>query len=147
MRILLCEITNHAIEQHLNICEDCKTAYEQMVSDVGNLDKVPTIQLKFLKKVKRTRLLAAVLCIVLSLILSYMLYASEYKYTDDKGNLSTAITEYTAPFKNAVKAYVLETKEVDGKLVASFKDQSRTNVNGIAVLVKGFNQRYRIIHA
>lgn len=139
--------TNQALEQHLDTCEGCKKAYEQMADDIGSPEKAPVIELKFLKKVKRTRLLAAALCVALTLVFSYLIYASEYKFTNDKSNLAAAITEFTAPFKNPVDAYVLETKEIDGVLVASFKDQARTNVNGLAVLVKGFNQKYRIVRA
>lgn len=137
--------TNIAIDEHLDTCEDCKKVYEQMVADVGNSEKVPLIELKFLKKVKRTRLLAAVLCVILTLVLSYSIYAMEYQYTMDKVDLSGAVTEFMAPFDNAVDAYVLETKEINGALFASFKDKSDGNVNGIAKFLKGFNQKYRII--
>ncbi|MGS0763434.1 zf-HC2 domain-containing protein [Syntrophomonas curvata] len=139
--------TNQALEQHLDACEGCKKAYEQMADDIGSPERVPVIELRFLKKVKRTRLLAAALCVVLTLVLSYLIYASEYKFTNDKSSLAAAVTEFTAPFKNPVDAYVLETKEVDGRLVASFKDQADTDVYGMAVLMKGFNQKYRIVRA
>lgn len=137
--------TNHAVEEHLDTCEACKKTYEQMTADLGNPAKVPVIELKFLKKVKRTRLLAAALCIALTLVLSYLLYASEYSYTADKGDLSSAITEFSPPFEPAFDAYVLETQAVGRTLIASFKDQAHADNYGVAVLVKGFNQRYRII--
>lgn len=95
----------------------------------------------------RTRKLAALWCMAITLFLSYLIYYSEYKYTDDKDVLSEVITEFSSPFNNAVDAYVLETKEMNGVLLASFKDRTRENVNGIAVLDKGFNHRYRIISA
>jgi len=144
---LTSEDTNEAIESHLKTCGDCKEAYEQMAADMGNMEKVPAVELKFLKKIKRTRLMAAALCIMATVGLCYALYASEFKFTSDKSNLSAAITEYTAPFKQSVDAYVLETKEIDGLLIATFKDQSRTNVNGLAFLKKGINGRYRLVHA
>lgn len=103
------------------------------------------IELKFLNKIKRTKLLAAVLCAVLTLFLSYLLYASEYHYTIDKDDLSTAVTEFTTPFEPSFDACVLETQMAGRTLVASFKDQAHADNYGIAVLVKGFNQRYRII--
>lgn len=138
--------TNIAMEEHLETCEDCRKTYEQMAADnIGSLEKVPVLELKFLKKVKKTRLLAAALCIVLTLVFSYLLYASEYHYTIDKGDLSMAITEFTTPFDPEFDAYVLETQAVDNFLVASFKDQAHANNYGVAVFVKGFNQKYRII--
>ena len=137
--------TNIVIEKHLETCENCKEAYEQMIVDVGNTEKVPAIELKFLKKVKRTRLLAAVLCIALTLVLSYLIYASEFHYSIDKDELSLAIKEFTTPLRNPVDAYVLETKEIDSTLFVSFKDLSNPNMYGIAEFSKGINQRYRII--
>ncbi|MFZ7103771.1 MAG: zf-HC2 domain-containing protein [Peptococcaceae bacterium] len=139
--------TNQAIDEHLDICEDCKKVYKQMVADVGSPEKIPAIELKFLQKVKKTRLLAALACVILTLVLSGLLYTSEYKFTNDKSSLAPGITEFTAPTRYPVEAYVLETKEFDGVLVATFKDRERANVNGVAVLVKGINQRYRIISA
>lgn len=138
--------TNIVIEKHLETCENCKEVYEQMTVDVGNTEKVPTIELKFLKKVKRTRLLAAVLCIALTLVLSYLLYDSEFQYSIDKDDLSLAITEFTDP-QNPVDAYVLETKEIGGTLFVTFKDLSNPNMYGIAEFSKGINQRYRIIRS
>lgn len=137
--------TNQAIQEHLNTCVDCKDSYDQMVVDISTPVSAPKIELKFLKKVKRTRILAAALCIVLTLVLSYLLYHSEYHYTMDKGDLSVAITEFTTPFEPAFEAYVLETKAVGNTLIASFKDQGHPDNYGVAVLVKGFNQRYRIV--
>jgi len=61
--------------------------------------------------------------------------------------ICSAVTEFTSQSRYNVDAYILETKEIDGVLVAAFKDQKRNNVNGVAVLFKGFNQKYRIINA
>lgn len=138
--------TNNAIEQHMETCNKCKEIYKQMTTSIA-AGKAPTIELKFLKKVKRTRILAAIFTIACTLLLSYFLYASEYKYTNDKSSLAVAITEFTVPFNCAVEAYVLETKEIEGVLIASFRDKSKSNINGVAVLDKGLNQRYRIISA
>jgi hypothetical protein len=141
------EDTNTALEEHLDGCENCKTVYEQMDSDIEKPIKVPVIKLNFLKKVKRTKLFAALLSVILSLIFSYLIYSSEFKYTMDKSDLSGAITAFLSPFKNSVDAYVLETKEIDGVLFASFKDQSDETVYGIAKFYKGFNQKYRIVQS
>ncbi len=90
---------------------------------------------------------AAVLSVVLALVLCLLIYTSEYNFTNDKDNLAAGITEFIAPFEPSLDACVLETKEVDDVLFASFKDQQRADVNGVAVLAKGLNQRYRIISA
>lgn len=137
--------TNQAVEEHLDTCEACKTEYEQMAAENSNLVKVLMIELNFLKKVKRTKILAAVLCILLTLVLSYLLYASEYHYALDKGELSVAVTEFITPFVPSFDAYVLDTKTVGSTLIASFKDQAHADNYGVAILVKGLNQKYRII--
>lgn len=138
--------TNQAIENHMSTCEECKKACEQMNSDLGSSTmKAPAIEMKFLKKFKITKILAAVIAIILALNFSYMLYVTEYKFSNDKNILSSGITEFLS--QPSINAYVLETKEVDGKLVAAFKDSTKTNVNGVAIFAKGLNQKYRIISA
>jgi len=144
---LTCVDTNNAVVQHLNNCEDCKKAYEQMVADMGNTKKAPVTELKFLKKVKKTRLMVAALCVFMTMVLSYLIYDSEYKYKNDKSDLANAVTEYSASSQVKVDAYILETKEINGTLIISFKDQYNADINGIAVLLKGFNQKYRIVQA
>lgn len=144
---LTCEKTNQAIKAHLEHCADCQTICQEMMADIDQPEKTVKIELGFLKKVKRTRLLAAVLCVILTLYLSYSLYAMEYAYKRDKVELSVAVTDFLEPFKPGFEAYVLETQEIDGVLFASFKDKTDGRVNGIAQFYKGLNQRYRIIES
>ena len=142
--------SNKAIHDHLLNCSECQSAYNEMMADIGLPEKSIKIELNFLKKIKRTRLLAAALCIILTLYLSYALYAMEFAYTRDAADLSVAVTEFLSPFHRMppnFEAYVLETQEFDGVLFASFKDQSDGRVNGIAKFYKGLNQRYRIIES
>jgi hypothetical protein len=94
---------------------------------------------------KRNIKLSAIICLALTLVLSYYIYFTEFKYKRDKSSLAEAITEFTTPFNSSVDAYVLEIKEMKGVLVASFRDKTRLNLNGVAIFSKGFNQRYRII--
>ncbi|HSR04436.1 MAG TPA: zf-HC2 domain-containing protein [Proteiniclasticum sp.] len=142
---LTSEETDQVIRVHLDTCIECRKAYEEMISEVGIIDKAPKAELKFLKKIRKTRLIAAVISIVLTLILSYAVYAMEFEYSSDKTDLSNAVTEYTAPLDEPIEAYVLETSVVDGVLIASFKDRTHETVNGIAKFIKGLNNRYRII--
>ncbi|MGK0467421.1 zf-HC2 domain-containing protein [Clostridium sp.] len=142
---LTSEDTNRAVQEHLRTCSECKNTYEQMISDIGKTDKIPTIELKFLKKVKKTRILAATLCVILTVVLSNFLYTIEFKHTIDKTDLSSGITEFIKPFDGAVEAYVLETKEINGTLLASFKGRNHESVNGIAKFIKGINNKYRIV--
>ena len=147
---LTSEDTNRAIEVHFATCEVCSNEYEQMTKDIVSSAKVPMIELRFLKKVRRTKKIAAAICVVLTLVLSYLLYASEYHYTLDKGDLSSAITEFIYPSHLSqilppCEAYVLETKSVGGTLIASYKDLINKDNYGVAVFKKGWNNQYRII--
>lgn len=103
--------------------------------------------LESLRNKRYTRVMASVLCMLFALILSYMVYASEYSVANDRNALSVAITEYTSQSQNPLKdANVLETKELDGTLIAFFNDNN-TNIFGFARLLKGMNMKYRLVSA
>ena len=143
---LTSEETNIALAAHLAVCEECKLVLDQMSTEVEDIHRAPKAELKFFKKIKKTRLLAAAISIILALILSYGLYAMEFMHSLDKGDLSSAITDYLAPFNKGIEAYVLETKEMQhGRLIVSFKNLQNESVNGIAGFIKGFNGKYRIV--
>jgi hypothetical protein len=145
---LTSDVTNQAVEEHISTCEQCSELLNIMSAEITTKNIVPKRELKFLKKIKLTRFIAAVSCILLALIFSYMLYASEYEFTNDKKVLSAAITEYTSHGRHKVAdAYVLETKEIDGVLIAFFKDNNNPNVYGFAKLLKVANMKYRLVRA
>ncbi len=139
--------TNGIIKQHLDTCASCKKEYDQMAAEMEKPVDLPKIELKFLKKIKRTRILAAVLCIALTVVLACLLYTSEYHYTLDKNDLSSAITDFITTSEYAFDAYALETQTVGRTLIVSFKDQTHGDNYGVAVFTKGINQKYRIISA
>lgn len=97
---------------------------------------------------KHPNKIAAVICMLLALLFAYMIYDSEYKFTSDKAVLSAAITEYASHGRYALKdAYVLETKEIDGILIAFFIDNNNPNIYGFTRLLRGINLKYRLISA
>lgn len=99
-------------------------------------------------KIRFSRKIAAVVCLLLALIFSYVIYSSEYKFDNDKDILSAAITEYASHGRYALEdANVLETKEIDGILIAFFKDNNNPDVFGFARLLKGLNMKYRLVNA
>lgn len=99
----------------------------------------------FLRNVKRTKKIAAAICILVTLVLSYLLYASEYHYALDDDDLSGAITEFILPFHPSFEAYVLETESVGGTLIATYKDLTTADNYGVAEFKKGWNNKYRIV--
>ncbi|MFM1653270.1 zf-HC2 domain-containing protein [Brevibacillus sp. B_LB10_24] len=143
---LASEETNHFLEEHMNSCEQCHDVWKVMTAEIGKEKTFPKVELKFLKKIKKTRIIAGVFCLFFALLCSFWLYSKEYTFTSDKGVLSTAITEYTSAGDHSTDAYVLETKEIDGVLIAFFKDNANPNVYGFARLLKGVNQKYRLVN-
>lgn len=145
---LTSDVTNQAVEEHISSCEQCQEMLNIMRVEISTQKTAPQKELKFLKKIKLTRLIAAVSCMMLAFVFSYMAYASEYKFTNDKKVLSSAITEYVSHGRHSVEdAYVLETREIDGMLIAFFKDSKNPDVYGFAKLLKGINMKYRLIGA
>ena len=138
--------TNQAIEEHIDSCEQCSEKLRIISTEICKPQTAPKKEMKFFKKIKRTRLIATILSIVIAIILSYMIYNSEYKYINDKNAISAAINEYTAhSYFNIKDAYVLETIEVDGVLIVFYKDMSNPEAHGFARFKKGLNLRYRIV--
>ena len=140
------EETNKAVDEHLDSCQECSRMLETMKAEISDRQAAPEKEFKFLKKMKRSRIIAAVSCILIAVSLAYLIYASEFTYTNDKNALSTAITEYSSQSGHSVDdAYVLETKEREGVLIAFFRDNSNPEVYGFGQFSKGVNNRYRII--
>jgi len=142
---LTSEETNLVVKEHLETCEECRSNHEAMVKEVTEVEKAPKAELKFFRKIRKTKLIAAGISILLTLILTYVVYAMEFSYALDKTELSLAVSEFTAPFDHPVDAYVLETHSIGRDLFVSFKDRNQESVNGIAQFVKGVNNRYRIL--
>jgi len=143
---LTSEETNRFIEEHIDTCERCRQLWKVMNAEIRGEKQVPATELKFLKKIKKARVAAGIFSIILALLFVYLLYSAEFKYTHDKGVLSAAITEYVSSSLYPVDAYVLETREIKGVLIAYFKDHANPNVYGFARLSKGINQKYRLMN-
>lgn len=58
--------------------------------------RAPKRALAFLKKVKRTRLIAAVLSAVVALLLIFLVYDSEYHWRGDLPSLTQGLQDYLA---------------------------------------------------
>ena len=142
---LTSEETDLAVKEHLETCEECRSIHDAMVKEVTEVEKAPKAELKFFRKIRKTKLIAAGISILLTVILTYVVYSMEFRYTLDKADLALAVTEFTAPFQQPVDTYVLETYSIGRDLFVSFKDRDQESVNGIAQFVKGWNNRYRIL--
>lgn len=98
--------------------------------------RAPKRALAFLKKVKRTRLIAAVLSAVVALLLVFLVYDSEYHWRGDLPSLTQGLQDYLGWTDHlegcAIEA--LAATEVDGTLYVSFTSDSEDNVHGVAEL-------------
>ena len=142
------EETNEFMEEHLKDCASCRKKAESLSYEMEHVEKAPERELKFLKKVKKTKLLGAVLSALFALFIAFGIYSYEFRYTLDHGDLSRAVTEYVSPFEKEFEGYALETLRLeDGALLVSFKDFKKETRNGVAEFEKGVNGKYRIIRA
>ncbi|MBK5242619.1 zf-HC2 domain-containing protein [Clostridium sp.] len=138
--------TNIVIEKHLEMCESCKEAYEQMIVEVGNTEKVPDIELKFLKKLKHKQIIGAVLSAVIALLCMYGLYIMEFSVdVTNTISLEAAIDEYF--FTENVDANVIESQRVGSRLIVFFEREGYVGHYGIATLEAGLLGKYRFLNA
>lgn len=147
MEKLTSDETNLFIESHLEHCDQCQKTYITMSKEIKDTIPYPAIEFKFLKKIKRTKLLGAGLSVLLAFIFSFMVYSAHFSMNLDQSELSIAITKFLEPNEyngTSFDAYVLETKEVDGILMATFKNENQEYRNGIALFKKGLNGKYAI---
>lgn len=142
------EETARQVEAHLEECPECRRHRETMRASLP-VERAPKRALAFLKKVKRTRLIAAVLSAVVALSLIWLVYDSEYHWRGDLPSLSQGLQDYlgwTDPLEGcAIEA--LAATEVDGTLYVSFTSDSEDNVHGVAELDRGLNGKYQFFSA
>lgn len=149
------EETSAQVREHLEGCTECRGLEQDMRSQVP-VEKAPKGALNFLKRVKRTRLLAAVVTLALALWCIWWLYDAEFHYPNTEAGRLAAVEDYiTEPadstMNNDLKAgtpfQAIAWQEAHGKLFIFYKADNRDNVHGIIELTRGINGKYRIDQA
>ena len=142
------EETTRQVEAHLEECPECRRHREAMQASLPVV-RAPKRALAFLKKVKRTRLIAAVLSAVVALLLIFLVYDSEYHWRGDLPSLTQGLQDYLGWTDHlegcAIEA--LAATEVDGTLYVSLTSDSEDNVHGVAELDRGLNGKYQFVSA
>ena len=142
------EETTRQVEAHLEECPECRRHREAMQASLPVV-RAPKRALAFLKKVKRTRLIAALLSAVVALLLIFLVYDSEYHWRGDLPSLTQGLQDYLGWTDHlegcAIEA--LAATEVDGTLYVSFTSDSEDNVHGMAELDRGLNGKYQFVSA
>lgn len=145
------EETSVQVREHLEGCEDCRKLEGDMRIQVP-VEKAPKRALNFLKRVKRTRLLAAAVSLVLTLWCIWWLYDAEFHYPNTEAGRLAAVEDYmTDPpgssmshdMKAGTPFHVIAWQEQEGKLYLFYKADNRDNVHGVVKLTRGINGKYR----
>lgn len=143
------------VREHLEDCGDCRKLEEDMRVQVP-LEKVPKGALNFLKRIKRTRLIAAGVTLALTLWCIWWLYDAEFHYPNTEAGRLAAVEDYiTQPadstmnhdLKAGTSFHVIAWQEARGKLFIFYKADNRYNVHGIVQLTRGINGKFRTDNA
>ncbi len=146
--------TSAQVAAHLEGCEDCKRLEADLRSQVP-VEKVPKKALNFLKRVKRTRLLAAALTLMLTLWCMWWLYDAEFHYPNTEAGRLSAVTDYVVSPPDSPRQHIREGdtlwvvgwQTVGKHLFIAYGSDSVDNVHGILHLVRGINGKYETLDA
>ena len=147
--------TTALVKEHLEQCSFCRAIENDMRTSVP-IEKVPKRSLHFLKRVKRTRLIAAVLTAVVVFGCIWWLYYQEFHYANTEAGRLAAVEDYiTHPKDDFVPLSVVEGTPLrvvswakyNGRLFIFFTADNNENIWGIIHLVPGINGKYRAIEA
>lgn len=147
--------TSVQVAAHLESCGDCQRLEADLRAQLP-VEKAPKKALKFLKHVKRTRLLAAAVTLLLALWCMWWLYDAEFHYPNTEAGRLAAVTDYivtkdgsggrtnVGPEDNA---HPIAWQEADGHLFIAYGSDGPDNIHGIVHLVKGINGKYEALDA
>lgn len=145
--------TTILIKEHLADCPSCRAVEHDMRAQIP-IEKAPKRALRFLKRVKRTRLTAAILSIVVAFGCMLWLYDQEFHYSNTEAGRLAAVEDYVplpedSNMQSGVKAgtplRVVAYAERDNCLYVAYAADNEDNVHGILSLVYGINGKYRPI--
>ena len=85
--------TSAMVREHIEHCAACRQLEEDMRRQVP-IEKAPQRALRFLKRVKRTRLIAAILSALVALFCIGWLYDLEFHYANTEAGRLEAVCDY-----------------------------------------------------
>lgn len=141
--------TTREVAAHLGSCEACRKLAENLRGEIP-VEKAPKRALKFLKKVKRTRLLAAALSALLALLAMGWLYEQEFHYPNTEAGRLAAVCDYIpseepdANVTAGTEMRVIAWAEKDDRLIIAFRAENAEHVFGYLYLGRGINGKYQI---
>ena len=147
--------TSRMVAEHLAGCPACRDEEGAMRAHVP-AETAPRRALGFLRRVRRTRLLAAALTAVLTLWCVGWLYNQEFHYPNTEAGRLSAVEDYaTAPedsnLPHGIRAgtplRVVAYAERGDRLYVAYAADNADNVHGILELIRGWNGRYQILRS
>lgn len=135
------------VKAHLNGCPACRAMDAGMRAQLP-VKKAPKRALDFLKRVKRTRLIAAGVTLILTLWCLGWLYNGEYRYPNtEAGRLAAAEAFVLGPAWDSrvgrgVPIHNAGWQEAGDTLLVFYKADTANNVHGILQLKRGLNGKY-----
>ena len=147
--------TTAMVKEHIEHCEACRQLENDMRVQVP-VEKAPHRALKFLKRVKRTRLMAAILSAIVALFCMWWLYDQEFHYANTEVGRMEAVCDYIpqpegSTMPHGVKAGTLVRavawQTIDNHMFIFFGADNEENVHGVMHLVRGVNGKYRALES
>lgn len=147
--------TTAQVARHLKDCPHCRQVETDMRTQIP-VEPVSKRALGFLKRVKRTRLLAAALSALVALWCMWWIYDQEFHYENTSAGQLAAVSDYIATDIGNSRASEVH-KDTPLRAIASAEEGNRLfifygaengdNVHGVIRLVRGINGKYRPIKA
>ena len=146
--------TAEQVADHLAGCPACRETAEAMGARPP-VEPAPRRALKFLRRVRRTRLIAAALAVLLALGCMWALYDGEYHYPNTEAGRLAAVEDYVpSPADSTVGEVregdplrVLGWAEREGQLFIAYAAGNAGNVHGVLCLDRGWNGKYQPVNA
>lgn len=142
--------TSAQVKEHLEGCPPCREVEANMRSGLA-VEHAPKPSLNFLKRVKRTRLIAAVLTVVLALWCIWWLYDIQaFHYPNTEAGRLEAVEDYVPSPPDSTIRHIAEGDPLrvlgwveEGRyLYVAYAADNADNVHGILQLERGLNGKY-----
>lgn len=147
--------TTNMVRDHLDNCSDCYKIAQNMQNTIS-MEKAPKCELKFLKRIKCTRIIAAILSCILAVFCMWWLYDQAFHYPNTEAGRLAAVEDYIPSTEDSVSSkgvqagtslHVGAWETIDDHLFVFYFADNSENVHGVVHLVKGLNGKYRIMDA
>lgn len=138
------------VKAHLEGCPPCREVEAAMRAGL-TVERAPKPSLNFLKRVKRTRLIAALLTVVLALWCIWWLYdVQAFHYPNTEAGRLEAVEDYVPSAPDSTIRHVVEGDPLrvlgwieEGKyLYVAYAADNADNVHGILRMERGLNGKY-----